>query len=794
MKRWFVIWMTMLLLLGASALAEITSVEQLNRNGVKVGTELGCAAELTIRQELPEATLEQYNDKNLGYVDVANGRLDAFIFERMQMQKAINAGVNGVRLLDENMGDVVKVAVGVSPVSGIPDLKGKINQFIAELRTDGTLDEMFERWAIDGNEEMPKIDLPGRPELHLIVGTSGIVPPYSYYVGTTLNGYDIELAYRLAAWLNADLEFKVYDYGAIVPAALSGDVDCIIANLNVTPERAEALPFSDTLYEMGLGVMVRGETPPQSPAATYGRVGVQTGSSFDAIISEKMPDAEAIYFNTKADLVAALNGNKIDTFVVDEPVAKILMREDDRLTSLPDYLETFSFALLFPKSEAGEALRDQFNGFIETLRADGTLDALEEKWFAEDEDAKTMPDVSALSAENGTLRVATEAGYAPFEYIRDGTVVGYDMELAARFCEAFGYGLEIVDMNFDGILPSVQAGKCDFAAAAITVTPERAQTVLFSEPYFSGGTVLIVLKQSDEKTPAPGDYNGKRGGVITGSFHDSVIQEALPDSSISEYKSYTDMVAALTDVQTGQSGFMESLSDSFNKTFLREDRWRLFLTGVQNTLIITMLSILFGTALGFAVYMLCRNGNPVANGITRFCTWLVQGMPMVVLLMILYYVIFGSVSIGGIVVAIIGFAFTFGSAVYGMLRMGVGAVDGGQYEAAYALGYSNCRTFYRIILPQAAPHILPAYKGEVVGLIKATSIVGYIAVQDLTKMSDIVRSRTYEAFFPLIAVTIIYLVLEGLIGFLVSRIGVCFSPKRRKPDEILKGIRTDAQD
>ena len=987
MKRWFVIWMTMLLLLGASALAEITSVEQLNRNGVKVGTELGCAAELTIRQELPEATLEQYNDKNLGYVDVANGRLDAFIFERTQMQKAIKAGVNGVRLLDENMGDVVKVAVGVSPVSGIPDLKGKINQFIAELRTDGTLDEMFERWAIDGNEEMPKIDLPGRPELHLIVGTSGIVPPYSYYVGTTLNGYDIELAYRLAAWLNADLEFKVYDYGAIVPAALSGDVDCIIANLNVTPERAEALPFSDTLYEMGLGVMVRGETPPQSPAATYGRVGVQTGSSFDAIISEKMPDAEAIYFNTKADLVAALNGNKIDTFVVDEPVAKILMREDDRLTSLPDYLETFSFALVFPKSEAGEALRDRFNGFIETLRADGTLDALEEKWFAEDEDAKTMPDVSALSAENGTLRVATEAGYAPFEYIRDGKVVGYDMELAARFCEAFGYGLEIVDMNFDGILPSVQAGKCDFAAAAITVTPERAQTVLFSEPYFSGGTVLIVLKQSDENTPAPGDYNGKRGGVITGSFHDSVIQEALPDSSISEYNSYTDMVAALkanridyflastevaasltaaddavvalaepvrvldigamfardahgdklraqmdafieklsadgtlkeiydfwsqpdnastpvdmsgltgengtlrfatsgtkvpvsfvangeiagtdpdiavrfcreygygievnivdtsgiipgivtgmydfslsdmviteerkesvsfsvpyhgtelllmtraadlaalTDVQTGQSGFMESLSDSFNKTFLREDRWRLFLTGVQNTLIITMLSILFGTALGFAVYMLCRNGNPVANGITRFCTWLVQGMPMVVLLMILYYVIFGSVSIGGIVVAIIGFAFTFGSAVYGMLRMGVGAVDGGQYEAAYALGYSNRRTFYRIILPQAAPHILPAYKGEVVGLIKATSIVGYIAVQDLTKMGDIVRSRTYEAFFPLIAVTIIYFVLEGLIGFLVSRIGVCFSPKRRKPDEILKGIRTDAQD
>ena len=751
MKRWFVFLMTMLLLLGASALAEITSVEQLNHGGIKVGTELGCAAELTIRQELPEAALEQYNDKNLGYADVANGRLDAFIFDRTQMLKAIEGGVKGVRLLDENMGDVVKVAVGISPVSAIPDLERKINQFIAELRADGTLDEMYKRWVIDGNEEMPKIDLPDRPELHLIVGTSGIVPPYSYYVGTRLNGHDVELAYRLAAWLNADLEFKVYDYGAIVPAALSGDVDCVIANLNVTPERAEVLPFSDTLYEVGVGVMVRGETPTESPVATYRRVGIQTGSSFDAIISEKMPDAEAVYFNTKADLVAALDGDKIDTFVVDEPVAKILMRENDRLTFLPDYLDTFSFALVFPNSDAGKALRDQFNGFLETLRADGTLDALEEKWFSEDEDAKTMPDIAALSAENGTLRVATEAAYNPFEYMRDGAVVGYDMELAARFCEACGYGLEIVDMSFESILPSVQAGKCDLAASAITVTPERAQSILFSEPYFYSGTVLMVLKQSDENTIAPGDFNGK-------------------------------------------SGFLESLGDSFKKTFLRENRWRLFLTGVMNTLIITILSILFGTALGFAVYMLCRNGNPVANGITRFCTWLVQGMPMVVLLMILYYVIFGSVSISGIAVAVIGFAFTFGSAVFGLLRMGVGAVDGGQYEAACALGYSNRRTFYRIILPQAAPHILPAYKGEVVGLIKATSIVGYIAVQDLTKMGDIVRSRTYEAFFPLIAVTIIYFLLEGLIGFFVSRISVCFNPKRRKPDEILKGIRIDGQD
>ena len=98
-------------------------------------------------------------------------------------------------------------------------------------------------------------------------------------------------------------------------------------------------------------------------------------------------------------------------------------------------------------------------------------------------------------------------------------------------------------------------------------------------------------------------------------------------------------------------------------------------------------------------------------------------------------------------VSVFAFTLTFGAGVFGMLKSGEGAVDKGQAEAAYALGYSNAGAFFRIILPQMLPHILPSYKGEIVSLIKATSVVGYIAVQDLTRMGDIVRSRTYEAFF-----------------------------------------------
>ena len=209
------------------------------------------------------------------------------------------------------------------------------------------------------------------------------------------------------------------------------------------------------------------------------------------------------------------------------------------------------------------------------------------------------------------------------------------------------------------------------------------------------------------------------------------------------------------------------------------------------TLLITLLSILFGTALGFLVFMLCRNGNPAANTVTRFCVWLVQGMPMVVLLMVLYYIIFGSVAVSGIAVAVIGFTLTFGAAVFGLMKMGVGMIDPGQYEAAYALGHSNRHTFYRVILPQAIPHVLPAYRGEIVSLLKATAVVGYIAVQDLTKMGDIVRSRTYEAFFPLIAVTVIYFVLEGIMNALIRWLQKWIDPKKRSKERILKGVKTD---
>ncbi len=756
MIKRLILFLSLLALLGAgSALAgaPVTSVSDLNDASRTIGINTDTLSEISIASELPLARTASYTDVLLGYMDVANGKIDAFVYDRVQMEKAIENGLAGVRLLDDVLKQPIEIGIGISRTSDIPDLPKRINQFLASLREEGTLEDMYSRWVIRGEDTMPDIPLPKNPEYHLTVGTSGIVPPYSYEKGAELWGHDIELARRLARYLNADLTLKIYDYSAVSAVLNSGEADCFISNLQKFPSREESILMSDALATEQQGIMVRDTDASAWAANSDGtpvtlsqfngkKVGVQTGTNFDQLTKNLIPGAEIEYYNTKADLVQALSEDKIQAIAMDEPVIRILQKTHSRIVCVEEPLDVYEFAYAFPQTEKGARLRDQFNEFLGTIVYNGTMDELLTEWFSPDDvSPEPIRDYEKLPATNGVLRMATESGYEPFEFVQDGVVVGYDVDIAALFCKAYGYRLEVVDMNYDAILPSVNSGKCDFGGAGISITPERAESVYFSDPNYSGSARVAVMTSAAPSGPAP--------------------------------------------------SFWDSIRSSFEKTFLRENRWRLFLSGIITTMIITLSTILAGTVLGFLVFLMCRKGNPVAQGITAFMTSLLQGMPLVVLLMIFYYIIFGNVAVSGILVSVIAFSLTFGASVYSMLRMGVGAVDRGQYEAAWALGYSDRRTFFKIILPQALPHVMPAYQGEIVSLLKSTAVVGYIAVQDLTKISDIVRSRTYEAFFPLIAITVIYFALEALLGFLVSRIR--FNPRRRKTADILKGVKTDDQ-
>ena len=219
---------------------------------------------------------------------------------------------------------------------------------------------------------------------------------------------------------------------------------------------------------------------------------------------------------------------------------------------------------------------------------------------------------------------------------------------------------------------------------------------------------------------------------------------------------------------TGCSGSKWSVSESFYNNLITEDRYRMILDGLQVTLIITFCAAILGTLLGGLVCWMRMNRRSWLQKVAKVYIDIMRGTPVLVLLMLMYYVVLAPMKATGIVVAIITFAMNMAAYVSEMLRTAIQGIDRGQTEAGLALGYTRRQTFVRIVLPQVIKSVMPVYQGEVISLLKGTSIVGYIAVADMTRASDLIRSRTFDAFFPLIVTAIIYFLMAWLIGLLLT--------------------------
>lgn len=218
---------------------------------------------------------------------------------------------------------------------------------------------------------------------------------------------------------------------------------------------------------------------------------------------------------------------------------------------------------------------------------------------------------------------------------------------------------------------------------------------------------------------------------------------------------------------------MQELKSSFISNFIDDNRWRYITDGLKITLLVTVFAVLIGVVLGFLIAIVRTTHDKtgklkILNAICKVYLTVIRGTPVVVQLMIIYFIIFGSVDISKVVVAIVAFGINSGAYVAEILRSGIMSIDNGQFEAGRSLGFNYAQTMMYIVMPQAFKNVLPTLCNEFISLLKETSVSGYIALQDLTKGGDIIRSRTYDAFMPLIAVALIYLAMVMIFTKLVS--------------------------
>ena len=230
-------------------------------------------------------------------------------------------------------------------------------------------------------------------------------------------------------------------------------------------------------------------------------------------------------------------------------------------------------------------------------------------------------------------------------------------------------------------------------------------------------------------------------------------------------------------------GWLNRLSDSIYLNFIKDNRWHYLYEGLGNTLLIAFFAVLLGIVIGVLIAIIRSTYDitgsrslllRIGNAISKLYLTVIRGTPVLLQLLIIYFVIFGSVRISKLFTASVAFGINSGAYVAEIFRSGIMSVDKGQFEAGRSLGFNYAQTMRHIIIPQAFKNVLPALGNEFIVLVKETSIAGYIALQELTKGADIIRSQTYDPFPPLLAAGLIYLIIvmtfTGLVGRLERRL------------------------
>jgi polar amino acid transport system substrate-binding protein len=712
-------------------------------NDKRIGVVLGSVHDTLATKNYPGATVLQYESSHDLTLGVLAGKVDAALSDAEPLAERMRTNPD-LAVLGEPL---IAYPIAAGFRKGDTALRDAFNVFLAEIRTNGVHAGMVERWFHAHDTPMPDLTVPN-PRGEIVVGVSGGGLPFAAVRDGELVGFDIELVRRFAASVGRTVKFSQMPFGSLIASVAAGKVEMIVASIFITDERSQRIDFSDAYHESG--VLVYGLKANIASAGGAGtgqgtarltslddladkRIGVQLGTVYDIYAIRTFPKATVLQYPTYQEVTLAVSAGKVDAGLSDLDTLAEVMLVNPELVPFGKPIMSSPVAAGFAKSSA--ELRTSFNTFLAGIRQDGVWADMVDRWMTKR--SRTMPDLPA-GATTGTLVVGISSGGFPFAAVQDNALAGFDVELARRFGAHLGREVRFADQEFSGLIAALASGKIDTIMSGMFATEERAKQIDFSDPYVEQDSVAFTLKAN---AVAPGSQ------------------------------------AAATAARVSMT---DRLASSFRSNILHEQRYLLIWEGLKTTALISVLATLFGTALGALVCYMRMSPLAFLRVPARMYISVLRGIPVLVLLMLIFYVVFASVNINPVFVAVVAFGMNFAAYVSEMFRSGIEGVDKGQSEAGIAMGFTRTQTFGFIVLPQMVQRILPIYKGEFISLVKMTSIVGYIAVQDLTKASDIIRSRTFDAFFPLIMVAVLYFLMAWVLMQALDHLERVTDPKYRR--------------
>lgn len=474
--------------------------------------------------------------------------------------------------------------------------------------------------------------------------------------------------------------------------------------------------------ENGLPIATKTFTDLEAPGTKFGTLTIQ---EWETEIRKRFPEGEVQHFANTANLYAAL-----DAGIIDAAFGFIDERESvagtyPSLAYITEPFATIDFGFGTQKGESGRVILGELNLYLTELKQSGEYDKLRQKWEDPAREGDVMGEYS-FTGEKGTLRVATGGLWTPMTFFEGETLTGEFVEIIKGFCASAGYIPQFEVVSFSAEIAGLAAGTYDIVADSIVTTDERKESISITDPLMKDEYYLLVRREP-------------------------VLKE-VPKASL----------------------FIENLKGSIQRNFITEDRYRIILSGLGVTLSLSLAAGVFGTILGAFICFLHMRKNPFIHAFAALYIRIFRALPVVVLLLVFYYIVFRNSGLSAFKICAITFSIEFSAYCAEIFRSGINTVPDGQYKAAAALGFGKLRSFLKVIWPQAMVHILPVYSGQFISTVKMTAVAGYISVVDLTKASDIILARTYDAFFPLFFTAFVYFLicwlLVNMLRFLEKRI------------------------